>query len=248
VPDTITRDLGIRPLRSNRTDRSSRSPRRGGFDDDFMPQPSFGDRSGPPRRPMGGGGGSQVIASGPEISASVKWFNSEKGFGFVELSDGSGDVFLHANALSQSGHDSVQPGTTLGVRIGQGPKGRQVAEVLSVDESTAQPERPRGGGGGGYGAGAGGGFSGGAPRSGGFRSGRAAPDLSQAEEVRGIVKWYNATKGFGFITPSTGGKDIFVHASALERSGLSSLNEGQAARVQVVQGQKGPEAAAISLA
>jgi CspA family cold shock protein len=56
------------------------------------------------------------------------------------------------------------------------------------------------------------------------------------------------TKGFGFITPDTGGKDIFVHASALERSGLSSLNEGQATRVQVVQGQKGPEAAAISLA
>ena len=182
-----------------------------------------------------------MIASGPEISASVKWFNSEKGFGFVELADGSGDVFLHANALSQSGHDSVSPGATLGVRIGQGPKGRQVAEVLSVDESTAQPERPRS---------APGGFGG--PRSassGGFRSsGRMQPDLSQAEEVHGIVKWYNATKGFGFITPDTGGKDIFVHASALERSGLSSLNEGQATRVQVVQGQKGPEAAAVSLA
>ncbi len=233
---------GLRPLRSNRTDRSPRSPRRGGFDDDFTPSPapSYGERSsfgGPPRRPAGG---SQVIASGPEISASVKWFNSEKGFGFVELADGSGDVFLHANALSQSGHESVSPGATLGVKIGQGPKGRQVAEVISVDESTAQPERPRSSPG----------F--GAPRtgapSGGFRSGRSAPDLSMAEEVRGIVKWYNATKGFGFITPDTGGKDIFVHASALERSGLSSLNEGQATRVQVVQGQKGPEAAAISLA
>ncbi|NVN12621.1 cold-shock protein, partial [Nguyenibacter vanlangensis] len=128
-------------MRSNRTDRSPRSPRRGGFDDDFMSAPpSFGDRG--PRRPMGGP--SQVIASGPEISASVKWFNSEKGFGFVELSDGSGDVFLHANALAQSGHDSVSPGATLVVRIGQGPKGRQVASVVSVDESTAQPERPRG--------------------------------------------------------------------------------------------------------
>ncbi len=231
-------------MRSNRTDRSPRSPRRGGFDDDFVPAPSFGDRSGPPaRRPLGGGGGgSQVIASGPEISASVKWFNSEKGFGFVELSDGTGDVFLHANALSQSGHDSVSPGATLGVRIGQGPKGRQVAEVISVDESTAQPERPRSAAPGGFG----GPRSGGAP--GGFRSGRVTPDLSQAEEIRGIVKWYNATKGFGFITPDSGGKDIFVHASALERSGISSLNEGQATRVQVVQGQKGPEAAAISLA
>ncbi len=191
---------------------------------------------------MGGGGGSQVIASGPEINASVKWFNSEKGFGFVELADGSGDVFLHANALSQSGHDSVSPGATLSVKIGQGPKGRQVAEVMSVDESTAQPERPRSGGGG-FGAPRPGGAG-----AGGFRSGRATPDLSMAEEVRGIVKWYNATKGFGFITPDTGGKDIFIHASALERSGLSSLNEGQATLVQVVQGQKGPEAAGISLA
>jgi len=209
-----------------------------------MSTPSFGDsyggggHGGPPRR--SGPGGPQVLASGPEINASVKWFNGEKGFGFVELADGSGDVFLHANALSQAGHDSVNPGATLSVRIGQGPKGRQVAEVISVDESTAEAPRPRGQ------------FAPGAPRSGGFgaapRPGRPAPDLSQAQEIRGIVKWYNATKGFGFITPESGGKDIFIHASALERSGLSSLNEGQATNVKVVQGQKGPEAAAISLA
>ncbi|WP_025813965.1 cold-shock protein, partial [Komagataeibacter kakiaceti] len=129
-------------MRSNRTDRSSRSPRRGGFDDDFMSSPSFGDRGAPPpRRSFGGGGaGPQIVASGPEIGATVKWFNSEKGFGFVELSDGSGDVFLHANALNPTGHATVAPGTTLVVQIGQGPKGRQVAAVLSVDESTAQPE------------------------------------------------------------------------------------------------------------
>ncbi|GAN66734.1 cold-shock protein [Acetobacter orientalis] len=232
-------------MRSNRTDRSSRSPRRGGFDDDFMStpsygeRPSFGDRGGfTPRRPGGAGagaGGPQVIASGPELEATVKWFNGEKGYGFVELSDGSGDVFLHANALSQIGQDGVSPGATLVVRIGQGPKGRQVAEVISVDESTAQPERPRSAAG----------FSP-APRSGGFaRAPRPAPDMSSAEEVRGIVKWYNATKGFGFITPDGGGKDIFVHASALERSGLSALNEGQATNVKVVQGQKGPEAAQV---
>ena len=237
-------------MRNSRTDRSARSPRRGGFDDDnFAPPPSFGDRplGGAPRGAPGGGFGgprSQVIASGPDVDASVKWFNPEKGFGFVELADGTGDVFLHANALSQSGHETVSQGATLRVRIGQGPKGRQVAEVLSVDESTAQarpaPRSPRPGG-------FGGAPSGGAP--GGFRSGpgRRAPDLSSAEEMVGTVKWYNATKGFGFITPQNGGKDIFVHASALERSGLTTLNEGQVARVQVVQGMKGPEAAAISI-
>ncbi|OUI88892.1 MULTISPECIES: cold-shock protein [Acetobacter] len=233
-------------MRSNRTDRSSRSPRRGGFDDDFMSappasygeRPSFGDRGGfAPRRPAGGGG-PQVIASGAEIGAIVKWFNNEKGYGFVELSDGSGDVFLHANALSQIGHDGVNPGATLVVRIGQGPKGRQVAEVISVDESTATAQeasdRPRGG------------FNAGGGNRGGFaRAPRPAPDMSHAEEVRGTVKWYNSTKGFGFITPDGGGKDIFVHASALERSGLTSLNEGQSTHVKVVQGQKGPEAAQV---
>lgn len=223
-------------MKSNRTDRSSRFPRRGGFYDDYMSMPSFGERpafGGGDRggfAPRRGAGGPQVVASGPEVGATVKWFNSEKGFGFVELADGTGDVFLHANALSQAGHQGVSPGATLVVRIGQGPKGRQVAEVISVDESTAQPERPR------------------APRPGfGSRpAGRPAPDLSMAEDTRGTVKWYNSVKGFGFITPESGGKDIFVHASALERSGLSALNEGQGVNVKVVQGQKGPEAAEVS--
>ncbi|OUJ13464.1 cold-shock protein [Acetobacter okinawensis] len=230
-------------MKSNRTDRSPRSPRRGGFDDDYMSMPSFGerpaygggggDRGGfAPRRPAGG---PQVIASGPEVGAAVKWFNGEKGFGFVELADGSGDVFLHANALSQAGVQGVNPGATLVVRIGQGPKGRQVAEVISVDESTAQPERPRS-------------PAGGRPGFGARPAARPAPDLSDAEDTRGTVKWYNAVKGFGFITPEGGGKDIFIHASALERSGLPGLNEGQGVNVKVVQGQKGPEAAEVTSA
>nr|WP_230975499.1 cold-shock protein [Acetobacter garciniae] len=70
--------------------------------------------------------------------------------------------------------------------------------------------------------------------------------MSSAEDTRGTVKWYNAVKGFGFITPEGGGKDIFIHASALERSGLNSLSEGQGVNVKVVQGQKGPEAAEVT--
>ena len=81
---------------------------------------------------------------GPEHDATVKWFNPEKGFGFVALSDGSGDAFLHANTLNQAGHNAVSPGASLRVRIGQGQKGRQVSEVLSVDESTATPSAGRG--------------------------------------------------------------------------------------------------------
>ena len=71
---------------------------------------------------------------------------------------------------------------------------------------------------------------------------------AHGEEIRGIVKWYNAQKGFGFITPDSGGKDVFVHVTALGRSGLSELAPGQTVRLQVVSGKKGPEAAAVSLA
>jgi CspA family cold shock protein len=61
----------------------------------------------------------------------------------------------------------------------------------------------------------------------------------------GTVKWYNATKGFGFIAADSGGKDIFVHASALERAGIMGLAEGQRVAVDVADGQKGPEAVSL---
>lgn len=196
-----------------------RQPRRRGFDDDNF----FGNTPSPPSFP--GFGGSLPA---PELKATVKWFNSEKGFGFVELADGSGDVFLHANALQAAGHTTVSPGNTLQVRVGQGQKGRQVEQVLSVDTSTSEA---------------------GPSRSDSPRPARARPqlDLSNAVQMEGTVKWYNPDKGFGFITPKEGGKDVFVHATALERAGLPPLAENQAVRMTVVQGAKGAEVGAISL-
>jgi CspA family cold shock protein len=70
-------------------------------------------------------------------------------------------------------------------------------------------------------------------------------DLSQAREGRGTVKWYNAEKGFGFVAVDESGKDLFVHRSALERSGLRDLPEGMRVRVKIVEGQKGPEVGGI---
>jgi CspA family cold shock protein len=62
------------------------------------------------------------------------------------------------------------------------------------------------------------------------------------------VKWYSAEKGFGFVTPDDGGRDVFVHATALERSGLPPLSEGQIVVLRVVQGRKGAEAETVRTA
>ena len=209
-------------MRPPKNDRQRQNRRRGFDDDNFfgnsLPPPSFSGFGSP--------------SSAPEAKATVKWYNPEKGFGFVEMSDGSGDVFLHANSLQNAGYQAVTPGSILTIRVGQGHKGRQVDQVISVVEGEAPP--PRSGGGGGFDR----------PRS-------PRPPRQQASgpavEMAGIVKWYNATKGFGFISPQSGGKDVFVHATALEAAGLSPLQEGQAVKMSVVQGAKGPEVSAISL-
>jgi CspA family cold shock protein len=210
-------------LRSPKNSHRQYQPRRRGFDDDNfygntpapVPLPSFASAS-----------------SAPEVQATVKWFNAEKGFGFAALADGSGDVFLHVNTLQAAGRQTVNPGTTLRVRVGAGQKGRQVEQVISVDDSTAeQPEQRRS-------------PSGAARPQGGPRR---PVDLSTAVEMVGTVKWYDAAKGFGFITPQDGGRDVFVHATALERAGLGPLQERQSVRMGVVQGAKGPEVGSISL-
>ncbi|SDZ76677.1 cold-shock protein [Rubrimonas cliftonensis] len=65
---------------------------------------------------------------------------------------------------------------------------------------------------------------------------------------QGTVKWFNATKGFGFIEPSDGGKDVFVHISAVERAGLRTLNDGQALTYELETGRDGrASAGALSL-
>src|SRR6476646_9553635 len=102
---------------------------------DFGP-PAYDGRSPPSSRPR-----ERAAPSGPPIDAVVKWFNADKGFGFVELADGSGDAFLHVAALQSAGHDAVEPETKMSVQVGQGQKGRQVTAVLSVDASSGGAPR-----------------------------------------------------------------------------------------------------------
>lgn len=204
-------------------DQDFRRSRRRDFDaDTYHPQPAaFGTRPrfSQPRF---------EAPSGPPVNAVVKWFNPDKGFGFVELSDGSGDAFLHGSVLAQSGIDAVQPGETLELRVGPGHKGPHVTEIINVDHSTAVPAAPRR-------------SNFGATTSNGSSSGIAV-------EETGTVKWFNAERGYGFITRDGGREDVFVHASAVEKSGLAGLAEGQPVIVDVVEGRKGLEATRVRLA
>ena len=157
------------------------------------------------------------------VEAEVLWFNSSKGFGFVQLSDGE-NAFIHVKQLEAAGLKDIAEGTRLRVIVEPGEKGPSVA---SVTEIVSTPALPPG-------------------RQEEHRSSKGQDNLEA--EITGTVKWYNAEKGFGFIARADGGKDIFVHASALSRSSISTLEEGQSVKVRYAEGKKGPEARTVYLA
>src|SRR6185503_2782419 len=168
--------------------------------------------------------------SGRRVEAKVKWFNAAKGFGFVTLSDGSPDAFLPMAILRRAGYDDIREGASITCEVGAGAKGPLVVNVLNVDNSTAVASSGGGGG---------------AGRGGGYRQ-DSAP-RGPAQSIEGAVKWFEPDKGYGFISPDGGGKDIFVHITALRRSGVQTLGPGQRVRVDVVDGRKGLEADRVVL-
>jgi cold shock protein len=180
------------------------------------------------------------------IEAVVKWFNTTKGFGFIAPTDGSPDVFLHAAALEQAGLPPPAEGAKIKCEVGPGKKGPQVMRVHEVDGRAGT-----GGGAGGPSAGPGGPRGPRPPRGpggggGSFRE-RDDVDLAGAIDVEGKIKWYSPEKGYGFVVATDGGKDVFVNAAVLRRSGVPSVDMDQSVRTSYVVTPRGREARYIRL-
>ncbi|MDN2579004.1 cold shock domain-containing protein [Aquibium sp. ELW1220] len=154
--------------------------------------------------------------------AELLWFNAGRCFGFVKLSDGS-SAYLHGSRLQAAGYSDLSEGSRLTVRTEIGLKGPQVAEVVSVTMG-------------------GGPVAGHAIRAGSEPPVRADPE---GPEHSGVVKRYDPIKGFGFISTDNG--DVFVHATALTRSGISTLAADQGVLVRLGPGRKGVEVRSIRL-
>ncbi len=154
---------------------------------------------------------------GFQTEAIVKWFSLTKGFGFVAPADGSSDAFLHLSVVSRAGLRDVAEGTKMLVQISDGPKGRQVLSIIQV-----------------LGMGE-------IPQNNSPMQNRPAPTGPEVD-MTGVVKWFKPDKGFGFVTPDDGDRDVFVHRSVLQRAGLMHLESGQKVRMKVQTASKGREA------
>ena len=174
-----------------------------------------------PNRPAPGA--SQPVTG---LRGQVKWYNPDKGFGFVALEDGT-DAFLHASVLGRAGV-SVGPGDTVQVAVVQGLKGKQVTELALLQSAPAPVERR-------------------SPHAMPRQPSEPSRQSATSDRLTGTIKWWNQQKGFGFITPEAGTQDIFVSAATAERSGLQ-LAPGMPVRVKVRQGEKGPLAVEIAAA
>ena len=177
---------------------------------------------------------------------TVKFFNGAKGFGFIAPDDGGNDVFVHISAVERSGLQGLNEGDQVNFEMEQDRRSGKLAAVNLVvtGSSGPAPRAPRPGGAGGAPRG----FGGGAPRGGddGFAP-RRGPTREPAGSGSGVVKWFNTTKGFGFIQPSGGGADVFVHISDVEKAGLSRLADGQAVSFDLEQDRRTGKTSATNI-
>lgn len=195
---------------------------------------------GAPRGGFGGGGGgfgggggggfggrggmpTQVIGEGKGV---VKFFNGQKGFGFIVRDDGGEDVFVHISAVERAGLTGLAEGQPLGFTLVD--RGGRVSATDLKIEGEPLPVTDR------------------APRdrAPGGPGGAGGPQRQlTGEKASGTVKFFNAMKGFGFIQRDDGQPDAFVHISAVERAGMPGLNEGDRLEFELEVDRRGKYAA-----
>ena len=158
------------------------------------------------------------------VESKVKWYNPEKGYGFLEPLEDGNDIFMHFSVLDAAGCRRVEEGDTIVCDIGPGRQGKQVLRVLEVKFTPRDPNRM-------------------SPSFMGARMPYVDPET--LEDVTGEIKWFNPMKGFGFIYPDDGGRDVFLHASVLRMLGMETVEPGVKVKAKVTSSERGREARAI---